>query len=113
MPVLELPERCADVGERKGRGDRHVKLAFGDQSGGLRQDPGVPRLLAALGLDTGLSIFVAASILLGRRFAPRFPVSLVVVVGTIAASAWLRLAEHGFAVIGPVPGSLPSLKWPT
>ena len=32
----------------------------------------------------------AASILLGRRFAPRFPVSLVVVVGTIAASAWFR-----------------------
>jgi sulfate permease, SulP family len=62
--------------------------------------------------STGLSIFVVASILLGRRFAPRFPVSLVVVVGTIAASAWLHLAEHGFAVIGPVPGGLPSLKWP-
>ena len=31
-----------------------VKLAFGDQSGELRQDPGVPRLLAALGLDTVL-----------------------------------------------------------
>jgi len=62
--------------------------------------------------STGLSIFVVASILLGHRFAPRFPVSLVVVVGTIAASAWLHLAEHGFAVIGPVPGGLPSLKWP-
>jgi Sulfate permease and related transporters (MFS superfamily) len=53
-----------------------------------------------------------ASILLGRRFAPRFPVSLVVVVATIAASAWFHLSEHGFAVIGPVPGGLPSLKWP-
>jgi len=62
--------------------------------------------------STGLSIFVVASILLGHRFAPRFPVSLVVVVGTIAASAWLHVAEHGFAVIGPVPGGLPSLKWP-
>ena len=61
---------------------------------------------------TALSIFVVASILLGRRFAPRFPVSLVVVVGTIAASAWFRLSKHGFAVIGPVPGGLPSLKWP-
>ncbi len=30
----------------------------------------------------------------------------------IAASAWLHLAERGFAVIGPVPGGLPSLKWP-
>jgi len=61
---------------------------------------------------TALSIFVVASILLGRRFAPRFPVSLVVVVGTIAASAWFHLSKHGFVVIGPVPGGLPSLKWP-
>ncbi len=61
---------------------------------------------------TALSIFVVASILLGRRFAPRFPASLVVVVGTIVASAWFHLSKHGFAVIGPVPGGLPSLKWP-
>src|SRR5271157_1743584 len=59
----------------------------------------------------GVSLFVVACILLGRRFAPRFPVSLVVVVGAIAASAWLHLSEHGFSVIGPVPGGLPSLKW--
>src|SRR5271166_3919052 len=36
--------------------------------------------------STGLSIFVVASILLGRRFAPRFPVPLVLVVGTIGAN---------------------------
>jgi MFS superfamily sulfate permease-like transporter len=60
----------------------------------------------------GLSIFVVATILLSRRFAPRFPVSLVVVIGTIAASAWLHLSERGFAVIGPVPGGVPTLKWP-
>jgi SulP family sulfate permease len=60
----------------------------------------------------GLSVFVAGAILIGRRFAPRFPASLVLVVGMIAASAWLHLAERGFAVIGPVPGGLPSLKWP-
>jgi len=72
-------------------------------------------LQAAPSLDPrrmGVSIFVVASILVGRRFSPRFPVSLVVVVGAIAASAWLHLAEHGFAVIGPIPGGLPSLKWP-
>ena len=60
----------------------------------------------------GLSLFVVASILLGRRFAPKFPVSLVVVVGAIAASAWLNLSEHGFSVIGPVQGGLPSLSLP-
>jgi SulP family sulfate permease len=60
----------------------------------------------------GLSLFVVACILLGRRFARNFPVSLVVVVGAIAASAWLHLSEHGFSVIGPVQGGLPSLRLP-
>jgi high affinity sulfate transporter 1 len=63
-------------------------------------------------VSLGLSVFVAAAILLGRRFAKRFPVPLIIVVGMIAASAWLRLADHGVAVIGPVPGGLPSLRWP-
>ncbi len=60
----------------------------------------------------GVSIFVAGTILLARRFAPRFPAPLVLVIGAIAASAWLDLAGRGFAIIGPVPGGLPSLKWP-
>jgi len=60
----------------------------------------------------GLSVFVVVSIVLGKKFAPKFPVSLVVVVGSIAASAWLNLAEHGFSVIGPVQGGLPSLTLP-
>ena len=64
-----------------------------------------PRLL-------GLSIFVVACILLGRRFAPNVPVSLIVVVGAIAAGAWLHLQARGFPVVGPVPGGLPSLRLP-
>ena len=60
----------------------------------------------------GLSLLVVASILLGRRLAPRFPVSLVVVAATIAASARLHLSERGFSVIGPVRGGLPSLAFP-
>ncbi len=60
----------------------------------------------------GLSLFVVASILFGRRFVPKLPVSLVVVVGAIAASAWLHLADRGFSVIGPVLGGLPSLGLP-
>jgi high affinity sulfate transporter 1 len=63
-------------------------------------------------LTLGLSVIVVAAILLGRRFAPRVPVSLFVVVGMIVAGDWLHLAEHGVAVIGPVPGGLPSLRWP-
>ncbi len=60
----------------------------------------------------GLSLFVVASILLGKKFAPKFPVSLVLVVATIAASAWFDLANHGFSVIGRVEGGLPSLSLP-
>ena len=60
----------------------------------------------------GVSIFVAGSILLARKLAPRFPAALVLVLGAIAASAWLDLAGRGFSVIGPVPGGLPSLKLP-
>jgi high affinity sulfate transporter 1 len=73
----------------------------------------IAREAASLNVQTAsLSILVVAAILLGRRFAPRFPLSLLVVVGTIAASAWLDFPARGFAVIGPVPGGLPSLKWP-
>jgi sulfate permease, SulP family len=59
-----------------------------------------------------LSALVAGSILLGNRVAPRLPVSLIAVVGTIVASAAFRFAEWGIAVIGPVPGGLPAIGLP-
>jgi high affinity sulfate transporter 1 len=59
-----------------------------------------------------LSTVVAGSILLGHRLVPRVPFSLLAVVGTIALSAAFHFAEHGIAVIGPVPGGLPSFGLP-
>jgi high affinity sulfate transporter 1 len=59
-----------------------------------------------------LSVLVAASILLGHRFVPAVPVALIAVVGAIAASAMFGFAEHGIAVIGPVPGGLPAIGLP-
>ncbi len=59
-----------------------------------------------------LSALVAGSILLGDRVAPRLPVSLIAVVGTIVASAAFRFAEWGIAVVGPVPGGLPAIGLP-
>ena len=59
-----------------------------------------------------LSVLVAGSILIGNRVAPRLPISLFAVVGSIAASAAFRFAERGIAVIGPVPGGLPSIRLP-
>jgi SulP family sulfate permease len=60
----------------------------------------------------GLSTLVVGGILLGTRFAPRWPLPLVAVVGTIVASAAFHFAQHGIAVIGPVPGGLPSIGLP-
>jgi SulP family sulfate permease len=62
--------------------------------------------------DFALSALVVAAIMLGRRFAPHFPMSMVLVIGMIAASAFFDFAGQGVAVIGPVPGGLPSLRWP-
>jgi sulfate permease, SulP family len=59
-----------------------------------------------------LSALVAGSILLGKRIAPRIPLSLFAVAGTIAASAVFHFAERGIAVIGPVPGGLPAIGLP-
>jgi MFS superfamily sulfate permease-like transporter len=70
---------------------------------------GLPRLNSAA---LSLSVLVAGSILLGDRFAPRLPVSLIAVIGTIAASAAFGFAERGIAVIGPIPGGLPPIGLP-
>jgi high affinity sulfate transporter 1 len=59
-----------------------------------------------------LSALVAGAILLGERVAPRLPLSLFAVAGTIAASAAFGFAERGIAVLGPVPGGLPSIGLP-
>lgn len=59
-----------------------------------------------------LALLVGAAIFLGRRFAPRLPMALFVVVGSIAASAAFGFAAHGIAVIGPIPGGLPALTLP-
>jgi SulP family sulfate permease len=73
----------------------------------------VLRALPKSSLPTlALSAFVAGGILLGKRAAPRLPLSLLAVVGTIAASAAFGFAERGIAIIGPVPGGLPSIALP-
>jgi SulP family sulfate permease len=64
------------------------------------------------GLTLAFSVLVVAAILAGRRLAPRFPVSLALVVGAIAASRSWNLAAHGLATVGPVPGGLPSFRPP-
>jgi sulfate permease, SulP family len=59
-----------------------------------------------------LSALVAGSVLLGNRFAPRLPLTLMCVVGAIAASAAFGFADRGIAVLGLVPGGLPMPRLP-
>jgi high affinity sulfate transporter 1 len=59
-----------------------------------------------------LAVVVAAAVLLGNRFARRLPIALVAVLGTIMASAAFDLGNQGIALIGPVPGGLPDIKFP-
>jgi high affinity sulfate transporter 1 len=60
----------------------------------------------------GISLLVAASILIFRRFRPNWPVPLVAVVGGIVASSTLHFAARGIPVIGPIEGGLPSIRVP-
>jgi SulP family sulfate permease len=59
-----------------------------------------------------LSTLVAGSILLGNRFVPRLPLSLIAVVAAIAASIAFGFAERGIALVGPIAAGLPSIRLP-
>lgn len=59
-----------------------------------------------------ISIAVVAAILVFKRVRPRWPVPLVAVVASIAASAAFDFAGHGISVIGPVAGGMPRLSFP-
>jgi len=73
----------------------------------------VGRALPHIHLPTLLVTIVSlATIFLLKRFAPRFPGSLLVVVGATAASAIWDFAGHGISIIGPVVGGLPRLSFP-
>jgi MFS superfamily sulfate permease-like transporter len=60
-----------------------------------------------------LSAAVVVLILAGKRWAPRWPFALVAVLGSIAASQLFHLGDYRIALIGVVPGGLPSLHLPS
>jgi sulfate permease, SulP family len=73
-------------------------------------------VLTHLGDASGATLIVgAASLVLlfgAERFWPRVPGGLLVLLLGIAVSAALSLSEHGVAVVGTVPGGLPSVAVP-
>jgi high affinity sulfate transporter 1 len=71
----------------------------------------VGELAGSLGATNPATVVVGvtalAALLLGRRYAPRLPIALIVVVGGILAVSVFGLAARGVAVIGDVPGGFP------
>lgn len=60
----------------------------------------------------GISLLVVSCIFSFHHFLPRLPVPLLAVLMGIGASYAYDFAGHGIAVIGPVPGGLPTLAFP-
>ena len=79
----------------------------------LTQVQEILRGLPGLNLPTlGLSVLVTGSILLGHRFAPTIPSFACCGAWDDRGERLVPLRARGIAVIGPVPGGLPSIKLP-
>jgi sulfate permease, SulP family len=73
--------------------------------------------LEELGQTSGttllVSLAVLATLIVFERWVKAVPGGLVAVVGAIVASWGLDLSAHGVSVLGPVPGGLPHLGFPS
>jgi SulP family sulfate permease len=72
----------------------------------IKEVPNASTTTLAVGLGS-LAVLLAM-----RRWLPRWPRMLMVVVAAIAASQVLDLASHGVAVTGDVPTGLPAIALP-
>jgi SulP family sulfate permease len=61
----------------------------------------------------GISLAVLIIIVGGRRISKKFPGALIAVIGAIVASYVFDFAAHGVAVLGTVPGGLPTFGLPS
>ena len=52
-------------------------------------------------------------LLMMRRFLPKLPRTIIVVILGIVVSSLLGLANYGVSVVGPIPTGLPSIVWPS
>jgi len=67
----------------------------------------------ASGATIAVSLAVIAILVVFERWIPMIPGGLVAVVGTIAVSWGFDLDTHGVSTLGPVPGGLPSIGFPS
>jgi high affinity sulfate transporter 1 len=89
---------------------------FGVPSGADDPIPQVREFVRELGSVHALTVVIGfaslAALVALRRFVPKIPGALVVVVAGILVSYAAVLSEHGVAVVGHIPSGLPSIRWP-
>ncbi|MEM9836763.1 MAG: SulP family inorganic anion transporter, partial [Bacteroidota bacterium] len=52
-------------------------------------------------------------LLLGKRFAPKLPATLILIIMATLASGWFKLDRLGLEVVGSVPSGFPQFGFPT
>jgi SulP family sulfate permease len=75
---------------------------------------GLSTLLHSPMIDIQALAYGAAGVVamvLGKRYAPRLPMVLIVIAASAAVSNWTGFSAHG-AVIGALPRGLPDFFWP-
>lgn len=60
----------------------------------------------------GFGLVCLGLLVLSRRWRPAFPSVLLLMLATAGLSVWLHLEQRGVAVVGVLPGGMPSLQWP-
>ena len=100
-----------------------IQVAMGQVAGMLGVPPGTGGTISKffgtlenIG-DTSMttlavSLSVIAVIVGSRMINPKIPGALIAVIGSMFVSWWWDLSAHGVAVLGPVPGGLPSVGVP-
>ncbi len=69
-----------------------------------------PRLLEARALPLTLGVFGVLGLVLLKRYLPKVPAALVVVLVSTLVSAGLGLGAQGLPIVGEVPAGLPSFS---
>lgn len=65
------------------------------------------------GATLAVSLAVLATLIVFERWVKAIPGGLVAVVGAIAVSWIFDLSSHGVSILGPVPGGLPHIGFPS
>ncbi len=95
---------------------KQLPKLFGIEPGAGDTIRQLAHVLAHLGDTNGptLAVGIGALVLLfaGERWFPRIPGGLLALVLGIAVSAAFHLSRHGVAIVGHVPGGLPSVSIP-